>query len=155
MKKEHSAEEDPSKRVELKQRIRNAEVDVNYAIYYPLMKPYSSLYPKTKESKSADAEDEDSDSKDKGSDTIDGPKGDVDTWRAVEKATEENTLKTLRYSNESLPAAVPKKEKKTFVKPKEPKEHIKVLEGRNRRERRAHGAQLQEAEEDSDGGFFE
>jgi hypothetical protein len=137
-------------------RVHNAEVDVNYAIHYPLMKAYSSLYPKSKKGKSDEAEDEHEDSKDNSSDQTDGPKGDIEMWRAVEKAMEEGVpaLKALRYRKDDMPAAPTKKDhKKEPVKSKAPKESFKVVEGKNRRERRAH--MVQQEDEDSDGGFFE
>lgn len=153
MKKEHAAEDDEDKRHTLKHKVHNAEVDVNYAIYYPLMKPYAAMYPKSKKERS---DDEDSGTQATSRGEVDGPKGDVEMWRAVEAATEEGTLDALRYSKQGLPAAPKKIQSKTpFVKPKATGANLKAIEGRNRRERRAHGAQLQEAAEDSDGGFFE
>ncbi|CBX91735.1 hypothetical protein IAQ61_011031 [Plenodomus lingam] len=155
LKKEHAAEEDEEKKAELRRRVHNAEIDVNYAIYYPLMKPYSSMYPKSKKDKPAGASDDDSDAQGKSSKEVDGPKGDLDMWRKVEVATEEGTLDALRNSKEGIPAA-PKKEqtKKPFVKPKATGANLRVVGG-NRRERRAQVAQQQEEENDSDGGFFE
>ena len=122
------------------------------------MKPYSSLYPKTKTGKSAEAdvEAEDEGSNKQGSDQLDGPKGDIDMWRAVEKAADDGTLHDLRHSKENIPAAMPKREKKkSAARSEETQDKVTILQGRNRRERRAHGVQLKEAEEDSDGGFFE
>ncbi|KAH9873332.1 hypothetical protein J1614_005730 [Plenodomus biglobosus] len=155
LKKEHAAEADEKKKVQLRQRVHNAEIDVNYAIYYPLMKPYSSMYPKSNKDKTTGASDEDSDTQGKSSSYVDGPKGDVVMWRTVETATEQGTLDMLRHSKDGLPTA-PKKEqtKKPFVKPKATGANLRAVGG-NRRERRAHGAQQQEEANDSDGGFFE
>ncbi|KAF1843006.1 uncharacterized protein K460DRAFT_407380 [Cucurbitaria berberidis CBS 394.84] len=156
LKKEMSASEDEPQKTKLNQRIHNAEVDVNYAIYYPLMKPYSSLYPKSKTGKSAEAEEEDDD---KGNREVDGPKGNVEMWRAVEKAMTEGTLDTLRYSKEAMPAAPAKKDNKKKAFTKSITKHEDVEEGKNRRERRKAGAakaqKAQEEAEESDGGFFE
>jgi hypothetical protein len=154
LKKEHAAQDDNEKKGELRQRIHNAEVDVNYAIYYPLMKPYSSLYPKTKTPKpgeSGDAEDDSEDSKN--NNEIDGPKGNVEMWKAIEQAMEDRTLERLRHSKDALPAEPPKKIKKPkVVEKKKPAEKTKTsqvsISGTKR-----YGAQ--EEEEDSDGGFFE
>lgn len=144
LKKGLNALDDDSKRIKLQERVHNAEVDVNYAIYYPLMKPYSSLYPKSKKGKTDDSEDaEDTGEDSKGSAEQDGPKGDVQMWRAVEQAMEDGTLEKLRYSKDSLPAEPPKKSKKP--KTKEGKKH--------KAEKKTHGAA--EEEEDSDNGFFE
>jgi hypothetical protein len=160
LKKEHAAQDDNEKKGELRQRIHNAEVDVNYAIYYPLMKPYSSLYPKTKTPKpdeSADAEDDSEDSKNNNNNNnneIDGPKGNIEMWKAIEQAMEDRTLERLRHSKDALPAEPPKKIKKPKVveKKKKPVDKTKTsqvsISGTKR-----YGAQ--EEEEDSDGGFFE
>jgi hypothetical protein len=153
LKKEHSSLEDESQKAQLQQRIHNAEVDVNYTIYYPLMKPYSSLYPKSKSKKSDDSEDaDDGDDADKSKgEELDGPKGNVDMWKAVEQATKEGTLglDRLRYSRDAVPAAPPKKVKKP--KAKEGKE--KTHDEKKAPSYNSHGAQQED--EDSDGGFFE
>lgn len=144
LKKELNALEDESKRTKLQQRVHNAEVDVNYAIYYPLMKPYSSLYPKSKKSKTDDSEDaEDTGEDNKNNAEQDGPKGDVDMWRAIEQAMEDGTLEKLRYSKDALPAEPPKKSKKP--KAKENK--------KDKAEKQTHA--VAEEDEDSDNGFFE
>ncbi|KAG9190884.1 hypothetical protein G6011_08972 [Alternaria panax] len=163
LKKEHEAEEDEAKKQDLARRMHNAEVDVNYSIYYPLLKPYASLYPKSKKDKASDSDDamgEDAD--DKANRGVDGPKGDLDMWRAVEEAMAKGTLDALRNRKEDTPAAVPKKEKKKeqsqpqrAVKFKEKKVEEKLAVAKNRRERRALGVQAQEEAEESDGGFFE
>lgn len=95
--------------------IHNAEVDLNYTLYYPLLKAYVSLYPKQQkeDSKSGDA------APPKG-----GPKGDVNMWKTVEKAMEEQTLEELRESREgvTVPGAPdPNKDKNTKKDTKEKK----------------------------------
>ncbi|KAF2824737.1 hypothetical protein CC86DRAFT_296350 [Ophiobolus disseminans] len=157
LKKEHASLEDNSQKAELRQRVHNAEVDVSYAIYYPLIKPYSSLYPKSKGKTNDDsegAEDDEDDSKSKGEE-IDGPKGDVKMWRAVEQAMEEGTLKTLRYSKDAVPAPPPKKIKKPKVKDnKKEKADGKSL-ARQPKVAGHNGYNAHDVDEDSDGGFFE
>lgn len=139
--------------------MHNAEVDVNYAIYYPLLKPYASLYPKSRKEKSEEPEDEDTE--DKSNREVDGPKGDLDMWKTVEEAMANGTLDALRNSKEGMPSApapVPKKQEKKKehgVKSKSTKTEEKLAAAKNRRERRALGAQAQEEAEESDGGFFE
>jgi len=153
LKKEYAAEGDGEKKHMLEKKVHDAEVDVNYAIYYPLMKPYTAMYPKSRVGQSDDQEPE---AQAKSNSEVDGPKGDKDMWRAVEKATEEGTLGALRSSRHGLPVVLAKEQIKTpSLKPKAPVANPKTIEGRNRRERRAHNARLQEAAEDSDGGFFE
>jgi hypothetical protein len=158
LKKELAATEDEQEKSVLQKKMHNAEVDVNYAISYPLMKPYSSLYPTTKKPKSKNAETDDSDeAKNKSDDLIDGPKGDVMVWKMVEKAMEEGTLETLRNSKsrEEIPGAAPKKGKTTkATKDKvQKKPVVPAVIPSNRREARA--AAREAEEEDSDGGFFE
>lgn len=154
LKKELACLEDDAKKSKLQQRIHNAEVDVNYAIYYPLMKPYSSLYPKSKNRKndgSEGAEDGEEDGNNK-SDEIDGPKGDVDMWKAVERAMEEGTLEQLRYSKEAVPAEPPKKSKKFVVKDKKRDSKAHAVHDKSGSSR---DHATQEQDEDSDIGFFE
>lgn len=161
LKKELQSEEDEEKKQELLRKVHNAEVDVNYAIYYPLMKPYASLYPKSKKEKAADSEESgEGDSGDKSNREVDGPKGDVAMWKTVEEAMAEGTLDALRNRKEDLPAPAPAKEKKSkkpgqAIKSKEKKIAEKLTAAKNRRERRALGVQAQKEAEESDGGFFE
>ncbi|KAL1653957.1 hypothetical protein SLS61_003358 [Didymella pomorum] len=159
LKKELAAAEDEDEKSDLQRKLHNAEVDVNYAISYPLMKPYSSLYPKSKKN-SKTAETDDSEEASSKPEEIDGPKGDVMVWKMVEQAMEEGTLETLRNSKsrDDIPGAPPKKSKSTKPKPakdtapKPKKTHAPLVTPANRREARA---AAREAEEDSDGGFFE
>jgi hypothetical protein len=134
----------------MKQRIHNAEVDVNYAIYYPLMKKYSSLYPKSRNRQkgSSDEDDGETDNKERNTE-IDGPKGDVEMWKAIEHAMEEGTLDTLRYSKDAVPAAPMQKSKAT--KEKQAQKHKLAAQ---RLEKPTQDS-VQEEHDDSDGGFFE
>lgn len=159
LRKELVTAEDEDEKSALQRKVHNAEVDVNYAISYPLMKPYSSLYPTAKKSKSKNVEADDSDEAKSKPEDIDGPKGDVMVWKMVEQAMEEGTLETLRNSKsrEEIPGALPKKGKSTKTKatkdalPK--KTYAPLVVPANRREARA--AAREAEEEDSDGGFFE
>lgn len=160
LKKELAAAEDDDEKSALQKKLHNAEVDVNYAISYPLMKPYSSLYPKSKKSNPKTAETDDSDEAKSKPEEVDGPKGDVVVWNMVEQAMEEGTLETLRNSKsrEEIPGAPPKKSKPAKTKTKTAKDalpkktYAPLVVPANRREARA---AAREAEEDSDGGFFE
>lgn len=114
------------------------------------MKPYSSLYPKSKSRKHDDSEgadEEDEDGKNK-TDEIDGPKGDVEMWKAVESAMEEGTLEKLRYSKDAVPGAPTQKSKKPRVKEGKPKPGEQKSIG-------SKAYAVQEDDEESDGGFFE
>ncbi|KAF2628239.1 hypothetical protein BU25DRAFT_431037 [Macroventuria anomochaeta] len=159
LKKELAAAEDDEEKSTLQKKLHNAEVDVNYAIAYPLMKPYSSLYPKSKNTKSKNAESDDSDEAKSKAEETDGPKGDVMVWKMVEQAMEEGTLETLRNSKsrEEIPGAPPKKSKtaktKTTKDAPPKKTYAPLAVPANRREARA--AAREAEDEDSDGGFFE
>ncbi|KAH6010377.1 rRNA-processing protein EFG1 [Parastagonospora nodorum] len=153
LKKELSALEDDSKKTALQQRIHNAEVDVNYAIYYPLMKPYSSLYPKSKNKKSSDSEEaEDTGEDSKNSAEVDGPKGDVNMWKAIEEAMQDGTLEKLRYSKDAVPAEPPKKSKKPKAKDSKKEKSVSKT---SHDASASHNYAVQDQDEDSDGGFFE
>jgi hypothetical protein len=133
---------------ELKQRIHNAEVDVNYAQYYPLSKVYSSLYPKTKQSKKkVETSTDEDETSNQQAEEVDGPKGDVETWKAIERAMVEGGLNEIRNSQGHLPALPPKVEKKRTKKLKVKKEPEVQ-----------HNTDLPPVREEayeSDGGFFE
>jgi hypothetical protein len=134
----------------LKQRLHNAEVDVNYTQYYPLMKVYSSLYPKSKKEKATDPDEAmDEDNEDKTSREVDGPKGDIDMWKAIEKAMAEGTLDALRNRKEGIPAAAPKKEKKKtqaqVVNKKDVVLQKKLAEAKNRREEERWASRLKKS----------
>lgn len=109
-------------------KIKNAEVDLNYTLYYPLLKPYISLYPRKG-----------------GGQQPDGSRGDIDVWKKVERAMEEHSLEELRESKEGviIPGAPKEDEKKSGkdkVQEKASKDADVEMEDR--------------AEEDSDDGFF-
>lgn len=125
---------------------------VNYAIYYPLTKPYASLYPRTKQEdsksrKPLDGQEEDDLSGD--ADVTRG-KGDPEMWMAVERAMEEGTLDELRNSESSLPVQQMKGNirKQAEMAKAQKKAQKEQRDKKKTKERRAE-------EEDSDGGFFE
>lgn len=164
-KKELAAAKDDEEKAALQKKVHNAEVDVNYAISYPLMKPYSSLYPTSKKQKTKSSGN-DTDTNEK-PEEIDGPKGDVMVWKLVEQALEEGTLEQLRNSKnrEEIPGAPSKKgsnsraaktkdakTKDTKQTPLPKRAYAPLDVPKNRREARA---AAREADEDSDGGFFE
>lgn len=126
---------------------------VNYAIYYPLMKPYSSLYPRgnKQEKNGEDVEMEDGDAE-----KLPKPKGNPEMWAEVEKAMEEGTLDELRNRDESAASRRAKFEE-AASKNKEKKKEKKVdPTDTSRPPRRAPAPKFaQEDEDDSDGGFFE
>ena len=162
LKRELSLSEDQSKKSDLEQRIHNAEVDLNYAMYYPLLKPYSSLYPNAKHEKNKTEDATDSEDAQGQTEEPVGPKGDHTVWRAVEEAMESGTLADLRNSRQE--GAVQRLKTVTQDKQK-PKSELKTAQGKRGPSHKrsdanapsnARGAKEQdEDEEESDGGFFE
>ncbi|KAF2183162.1 hypothetical protein K469DRAFT_584364 [Zopfia rhizophila CBS 207.26] len=150
--------EDRSKKESLLRQIHTAEVDLNYALYYPLMKPYSSLYPRAKreQSKSEEPAEEDELSGQHREEQSQGHKGDPEVWRAVERAMEEGTLDALRNSRVAVRAPEPKDDSRT--KQKKSKGDKKKIEPgimqQMLKDTKAAAAVVDE-EDESDGGFFE
>jgi hypothetical protein len=132
---------DPKAATQLTRKIHEAQVSVNYTIYYPLSEKYVSLYPHDKKRKkkksSSDIEDaEDEEEEEEETDKIDeeendllvsGPIGEKPPmWHTVEKCTADNTLDLLRdgklkigadgkpkgESLSEMPAAITKPNKK-------------------------------------------
>lgn len=144
--------EDNSERAALRSKIHNADVDVNYAIYYPLLRPYVSLFPNTKKDKDKPTESAGDVSAEiqQSSESIDGPKGDLETWKAVEEAMEAGTLDRLRNSKEGI------------VMPGSKVQTQKGAKGnkvqKDQREQKVQPAKIvtpKVDDEGSDGGFFD
>lgn len=98
----------------LKKQIHSGEVDLNYALYYPLGEVYVSLYP----NKTAPSED---------------PKPPM--WVEVEKCMEDGTLSKLRNRESAYRISAPRP---VQVKPMKEKPQAPEVDttGLNRRERR-------------------
>lgn len=159
LNRELSLSEDDSQKSDLQRRIHNAEVDLNYAIYYPLLKPYSSLYPNAKQEKNKTEEATDSDDAQGQQEQATGPKGDHDVWKAVRVAMKSGTLADLRNSKQKGTATKPEKDPQDK---KKSKSEVKGARGNSRLSQKRDDAHAsvntregQEEEEDSDGGFFE
>ena len=80
-------------RVELEEKVREGEVDVNYAQYFPLEQHYVSLFPRKK----TDGEDEEGaeDEQQKAEEPI--QKGDAEMRQRVKQCMEDGTLEDLRH----------------------------------------------------------
>lgn len=150
-----------STRLTMQRKVHEAEVDVNYAVYYPLERHYVPLFPSRQKTGAA----EDEGGADEEIETEVQRKGDLDMWRKIEECMGDGTLEELRNgklleSNED--AALPPRgaeHSATKIKKKAAKENKLAgdVHG-NRRERRLAAAAAKaeaEAEEESDGGFFE
>jgi ribosomal protein L12E/L44/L45/RPP1/RPP2 len=121
--------------------IHNAEVDLNYTLYYPLLKTYVSLYPRQAK---------DSDKSAEAAPLVDGPKGDVNMWKTVEKAMEDQTLEDLRESREGvvIPGAPARSQ------PKAAKKSGKSNKTEENKEKTSGAGANGDEDEDSDDGFF-
>ncbi|KAJ4304767.1 hypothetical protein N0V90_000295 [Kalmusia sp. IMI 367209] len=130
--------EDETDRAEKLRSIHNAEVDVNYTLYYPLLKPYISLFPKQEKSDS---------SAESRTEFPDGPKGDIDMWKTVEKAMEEQTLEALRESRDGVTIPAPPKNNQA--------QKVKTDQRKAKKsEDAAKDDEDEDEDEDEDGGFF-
>ncbi|KAK4548619.1 hypothetical protein LTR36_009529 [Oleoguttula mirabilis] len=142
------------KRAGLEKRVEEGEVDVAYAMYYPLDQPYRALFP-TKRKKDGDAEE------DVAEEVKDVERqGDPEMWQKVKQCMAEGTLDALR--NGKLTTS-PEEEAEKRVMPveatiKKKKRQKEVTVGDvhgNRRERRSAAAAKADSDNESEGGFFE
>lgn len=137
---------------ELQQEIHDAEVALNYSIYYPLMKPYSALYPRSTKQEKGELEENTEEPETGVQKKLAKAKGDPEMWAAVERAMEEGTLDVLRNSEESAPVVRRTRDEDVKKDKKKDKKKFKAKEpapGDLPPVRRyADG-------EESDGGFFE
>ncbi|KAF2773113.1 hypothetical protein EJ03DRAFT_154227 [Teratosphaeria nubilosa] len=162
-KKALSACEDAAVAEGLEQRAKDAEVDVNYAIYYPLDKSYVSLYP-TKRKKEG-KNDDDAAEEHKAQKGEVERQGDKEMWEMVRQCMADGTLDDLRNGKltageeQAKETAAP--EVKPVVNKKQQSKKEKALPGDahgNRRERRIAAAAAKakaESDNESEGGFFE
>jgi hypothetical protein len=123
-----------------------AEVDLNYTIYYPLERPYCSLYPKKKDDEGKEQCDMTT--------WADGQRGDRVIWELVENAMRQGTLEALRMT--LTPKELP------ILRKRQSHKYRKTRSG----QRRGIGGREDESsmhpevddikmEDESDGGFFE
>lgn len=155
-KKAKDAEGDVEQEI-WEEKVHEAQVDLNYTQYFPLDMAYSALFPgKTVKSKKGK---EVSEEGGEGEENAMEKKGDPDMWKLVEKCMEQRKLDALRNGKllkgmasrqDDDDMAPAHREKKVAAKSKKAdKARSKDKEGIEKR------FQQQEAEEESDGGFFE
>ncbi|KAK5125316.1 hypothetical protein LTR85_000425 [Meristemomyces frigidus] len=143
-----------SERTEVEKRVEEGEVDVAYAMYYPLDQPYRALFP-TKQKKEDDADDVVAEEvKDV------ERQGDPEMWQKVKQCMADGTLDALR--NGKLTSNPDEEAEKrvmpgvaTIKKKKREKEKTVGDVHGNRRERRSAAAAKAESDNESEGGFFE
>jgi hypothetical protein len=162
--KEVKAASDPAEKAEALRRQHVAEVDLNYTLYYPLMRPYSALFPRNQgEGASPDVEDQGTRGLDAGDlqdmKALLSTKGDPAMWKAVERAMEEGTLDALRKSKPSERQPQTTKQPQVAKKENSQKQkHVQKEKGLDQQGtyvKRGNTTVGASENEDSDGGFFE
>ncbi|PNS16246.1 hypothetical protein CAC42_6353 [Sphaceloma murrayae] len=139
----------------LMERIRRAEVDLNYALFWPLERAYVSLWPRKKKGEGKEGKDGGGD----GVEDREEARGDRQMWALVERCMAEGTLEDLKEGRVEG-CGVERYEK-----------HVKGKDGVNKHGgkdgKRKDGAKMANVkdsrpakenspeDEDSDGGFFE
>lgn len=83
-----TAADTPEDTAAANQELHIAEVDLNYATYFPLDLPYVGLFPSKKDDDGKERADNEL--------TEEGVRGDREMWRMVEECTANNTLEDLR-----------------------------------------------------------
>jgi hypothetical protein len=146
----------------LKKDLHIAEVDTNYAIYYPFMERYISLYTVAKEAKESTAEEKAALAKL----ALHAPRPSM--WSVIEKAMAEGKDALERIQERRPETAEPKVKpvKKTTVKEKKPRFDKEDAERKkfgsaanseqvNDRGKWAEIVKKRKEEEEADAGFFE
>jgi len=169
IRREVEATTEPTKKEEALQRLHIAEVNLNYTLYYPLMRPYSALFPKNRDDDPSYSTPDVEDHSTKGQEAGDSEeslaalttKGDRAIWMAVERAMELGTLDDLRNSKalerDSQTVKQPQVKKKESDSRRKHvlKEKGRDQQGTNMRSKAEQVDFGNTADEDSDGGFFE
>ncbi|KAK3106738.1 hypothetical protein LTR53_018167, partial [Teratosphaeriaceae sp. CCFEE 6253] len=146
----------------LEKLVREAEVDVNYAVYFPLEREYVPLFAvKRRKEGTSGLEDRGEGSPEP---AVFERKGDTEVWRRVQQCMADGTLEAMRNGmldgteggEASAVAAIPAPAQPTTKKKREKaKKPPPVIEGNRRERRKAAVAAKVESDDDSEGGFFE
>lgn len=134
--------------------IHNAEVDLNYTIYHPLVEKYQSLYPRTNEQGSGEG-DSDNKTGEKEVRKVGGKKPPI--WSIVERSMAEGTLQDLRDGKLRQIGEVIRKKPPAEQEPRAVRKG-KEGDGNDRGRARTKHNDMAVVDEDnrlSDGGFFE
>ncbi|KAM0802222.1 hypothetical protein BDR22DRAFT_803841 [Usnea florida] len=127
---------DTSEYKQLEQELHDAEIDVNYTIYHPLIEKYRSLFPRQEDGETAARK-------------LVTVKPAI--WKMVEQCTEDGTLEALRDGK--LVTGLSAKEKKS--PPEKTRPTRKGGNGLTGSKPAKDVAPLPQEGEESDGGFFE
>ena len=143
-------EEAGDKRSELEKRVNDAEVDVNYAQYYPLDRHYVSLFPRKKTKDDDGGEGDDIKVRDT---DVTESKGDQEMWHKVKDCMADGSLDALRNgrltrSEEMRPAP------KTSTETAMDRRKGKTVNAQEDRPPVPHNGKEQDDDSESD-GFFE
>lgn len=162
LRKQIEQANDPEEIESLKKDLHIAEVDTNYAIYYPFMERYISLYTVAKEAKESTAEEKAALAKL----ALHAPRPSM--WSVIEKAMAEGKDALERIQERRPETAEPKVKpvKKTTVKDKKPRFDKEDAERKkfgsaanseqvNDRGKWAEIVKKRKEEEEADAGFFE
>ncbi|KAF2502571.1 hypothetical protein BU16DRAFT_554625 [Lophium mytilinum] len=173
IRRELEAATNPAEKEEVLRRVHVAEVDLNYTMYYPLVRPYSALFPKnqgdgptTRSYPTPDVEEDSAGGQDartfEDRKAAPSTKGDPTMWKAVERAMEEGTLDALRNSKPLERVSQATKQLQIAKKESDPRrKHSQKEKGRDPRGTYTKPGtgrttdDLISENEDSDGGFFE
>lgn len=131
---------DPEKHAELEQDKHVCEVDLNYTLYYPLIRPYVSLYATSKSKNEHD-----------GSTGTTRIGGDKEMWEIVEKKMKDGALEALRNGLEWKQGTPSRGSSATPAVAPAEKKPAKASAAKSA----SASAKEEEMDEDSDGGFFE
>lgn len=129
---------DTSEHEQLEKEVHDAEIDVNYTIYYPLIEKYQSLFPRQGDACGGET----------AARKLVTEKPAM--WKEVERCTTEGTLEALRDGKLATSIQVGKR------RPAREKPRLK-RDGKDDRagSKLSKSAALQNQDEEDDGGFFE
>lgn len=135
--------------------VHKAEVDVNYAQFYPLDVAYSALYPSKGKKRKGGDDSEGGNAEDKVEERLGDPK----MWAKIEECMESDRLDKLRNGKLMKELVAEGIVKEEVVRKVEKKVERSTLGKTDKKIAKAKAketkAVVQEEDEDSDGGFFE
>lgn len=147
-------------------RAHEAKVDLNYALYFPLELPYSSLWPRnskpgdnTQGKEKGQTDDVDDGGSEEPEDVVEESVGDREMWTLVEKCMKEGRLDDLRNGKIKTHVSA-EKESRDRVRDVQVSKNESIQQGtkvpaKGKRSSVPKSKPAQEEEDESDGGFFE
>lgn len=129
---------------ELKRVVEEAQIEINYAIYYPLDQPYSALFPSKKKNSADDEGAADGEEPETAMGKEQARQGDETMWELVKKCTKNGSLESLRNGKLTSTQKSP-----------EPFPEAAKTRSKHKSDKNAAHAKAEESDGESDGGFFE